>query len=126
MISLLKWRVNGVRGSGLLSAAVLAIACVNCSSDEAANGGATGSDVCGRLAKLATARGCSARNCSVHPACESQYHAWVDCIARDLSQCICETDGDFNCEGSWKPDEGPALCISQHDAAASCTAQQPP
>jgi len=45
----------------------------------------------------------------------------IDCAATDLDQCLCEaTDGDLNCEGAWKPDEGPARCIDEQQALAAC------
>ena len=84
----------------------------------------SGTTACERYASLAQAKGCSAPSgCQVEPACESQTIAWVDCAASDLAQCLCESDGDLNCEGSFKPDEGPARCVAEMDAVDACESQ---
>ncbi|MFO7181320.1 MAG: hypothetical protein DIU78_021640 [Pseudomonadota bacterium] len=47
--------------------------------------------------------------------------AWVDCAATDREHCYCESDdGDLNCEGSFKPNEGPARCIAEEKALRAC------
>ena len=44
----------------------------------------------------------------------------MQCAATDDAQCYCEKSGGLNCEGAWKPDEGPARCIAEHDAMQAC------
>lgn len=77
--------------------------------------------------QLANDKGCFASACVLDPACESQAQAWMDCVAQDLSQCLCESgDGELNCEGSFKPNEGPARCIAEFGAFDTCEAEANP
>jgi len=96
-----------------------------CGGDgDGGEGEATTSTLCRRWASLSEARGCTAptSGCDPLPTCSAQYEAWFDCLEADLGGgCICEgTDGDLNCEGSWKPDEGTARCIDEVDAMNAC------
>jgi hypothetical protein len=97
----------------------------SCGSDANGSpgaGGAAGTTTCEKSDTLRSLKGCTGvvTDCTVASACEQLGRALGDCIARDLSQCLCEADGDLNCEGSWKPNEGPALCIDEHQAFADC------
>jgi hypothetical protein len=94
-----------------------------CGDDDQGSGVTlTGNTVCERVASLAAAKGCAAPTCTIDVACTDVVNAWLDCIARDLTQCLCEAgDQSLNCEGSFKPNEGPALCISEHTASSACT-----
>ena len=84
----------------------------------------SGTTACERYESLAEIEGCSLPGtCYIDPACEPQTRAWVDCLATDLAQCSCEADGDLNCEGSYKPNEGPARCVPEHDAMAACESE---
>lgn len=71
-----------------------------------------------RYSSLARVKGCTPPSAfpELTEACERLLVAWIDCVATDLDQCMCESDGDLNCEGSYKPDEGPALCTAEMDA----------
>ena len=72
--------------------------------------GAIGADVgCGRW-----------QYCEIDARCEEQARAYFDCIAEDLSQCLCENLDDLNCEGAFKPNEGPARCIAEHEQFERC------
>jgi hypothetical protein len=45
----------------------------------------------------------------------------VECVASDLGQCSCESDDDdLNCEGAFKPSEGSARCVDEHQALREC------
>jgi hypothetical protein len=91
------------------------------SGDEPKSVTLEGTTACERYASLARAIGCTPPSgCDVSAACEGQGVAWVNCAATDLAQCHCETDGDINCEGSFKPNEGPARCIAEMDALEAC------
>jgi hypothetical protein len=80
-----------------------------------------GSTACERYASLAQAKGCEPpASCTIEASCEAQAVEWVNCAATDLAQCICESDGDLNCEGSFKPNEGPAQCIATYQAFDAC------
>ena len=80
-----------------------------------------GNTACERFASLARVEGCAPlASCSIPAACEAQAIEWVNCSATDLAQCICESDGDLNCEGSFKANEGPAHCIPEYAAFNAC------
>ena len=82
----------------------------------------TGATACERYASLASRLGCVApKDCMTNAACDSQAIAWADCAATDTRQCLCEDDGDLNCEGSFKSDEGPALCTAEYQAYVDCS-----
>ena len=81
----------------------------------------TGTTGCERYASLASTLGCvPPKDCMTTAGCDSQVVAWIDCAAKDSHQCLCEDDGDLNCEGSFKADEGPALCIAEYKAYLDC------
>ena len=80
-----------------------------------------GNTACERYASLARAKGCEPPSvCTIAASCEAQAVTWVNCTATDLAQCICESDGDLNCEGSFKTNEGPAQCIPEYAAFNAC------
>lgn len=82
----------------------------------------TGTTACERYASLASGVGCAPPNgCMIEAACESAAVAWINCAAKDTRQCLCETDGDLNCEGSFKANEGPALCSAEYEAYDACS-----
>jgi hypothetical protein len=89
--------------------------------------GAASRSVCARYDEIAEELSCTplALDCEPLPgACEELGLAWLDCVARDLTQCHCESDdGALNCEGSFKPSEGPARCREQYRRLAQCEEQ---
>lgn len=95
-----------------------------CGSDSEHSNSATlsGNTPCERADSLASAKGCApVAGCMIEPACADVSNAWLDCVARDLTQCLCEGDDNaLNCEGSYKPDEGPARCINEAIAMEAC------
>jgi hypothetical protein len=108
-----------------LSAQLLVAALAACNGSSEGGGGGSdlpGNTPCEKWDALATRKGCTPRGarCSVATACSDFAIQWLECVARDLSQCICETDGDLNCEGSFKPDEGPAKCIAEYTPFKAC------
>jgi hypothetical protein len=105
-----------VRGLGRYAWCLL-LACGSEHSDGVVLEGSTG---CERFTSLARAKGCELPQCDISPACDPQAVALVNCMATDLAQCICEADGDLNCEGAFKPNEGPAHCIAENLSFARC------
>jgi len=102
---------------------VLSLGCGNDDEGEKPNGVMVeGDTACERWASLADAMGCAPPvRCVLLPECEAVGRAWVDCAATDRDHCYCEPDdGDLNCEGSWKPNEGPARCIPEEQALRAC------
>ncbi len=107
----------------ILIVGLIAFACGNDSSGTATP--LAGATPCEKWSSLAARVGCRdpGANCTVATACFDVANRWLECVARDLSQCICESDGDLNCEGSFKPNEGPARCIAefvQFDECDNC------
>lgn len=92
----------------------------NARSDEDA---ASAGTFCEQYAALSSELGCTDQiDCSrILPACESLARAWIECVQRDTSQCYCEGDRSLNCEGSFKPNEGPALCIDEYSDYRVCS-----
>jgi hypothetical protein len=92
---------------------VVGLAC----GDESMPADATleGDTTCEKFSSLAAAKGCAApEGCDLPTACDAAGQAWLECVATDLSQCLCESGGEsLNCEGSWKVNEGPARCTSR-------------
>ena len=83
----------------------------------------TGSTFCERASSLASQLGCTAPivGCEEPPSeCVELGKVWLDCAATDVAQCLSENDGDLNCEGSFKPNEGPARCIEQMTQYSAC------
>lgn len=112
-------------GVGVLCA-VLGLGCTGSDSD-AADGGrdAAGATFCAEYADFARGLGCarlSEANCQQPaPSCQQAALAWLECLRDDPSQCYCEKgDGSLNCEGSYKPSEGPARCVAEFAAVDSC------
>jgi hypothetical protein len=105
-----------------ISALMLTCLAGACGSDDPKGATLSGNTPCEKVASLAAQKGCAAPvTCNAKAECASLDHAWLDCIARDLAQCICEAgDRSVNCEGSYKPDEGPALCVNEAMAATAC------
>ena len=67
--------------------------------------------------------GCPDR-CHCSPPCEAYAEAWVLCVLKDpQGQCICDIYGELNCEGSFKDDEGTALCYDEYAAWWECGKQ---
>lgn len=100
---------------------------VGCSGDDPAGSSKpnsvtlSGTTACARYASLAAALGCAPpSSCMIDARCEAQSIAWMDCTAKDTQQCICESDGDLNCEGSFKSNEGPAACKTEYQAFEDC------
>jgi hypothetical protein len=93
-----------------------------CGGDDSKSATLSGNTPCERVASLVAQKGCGPTDCALDPACASVVNTLLDCIARDLTQCICEADDrSLNCEGSYKPDEGPARCVNEATAALACT-----
>jgi hypothetical protein len=81
-----------------------------------------GTTACERYASLASGLGCATPSgCMIEDACDSAAVAWINCAATDKRQCLCESDGDVNCEGSFKANEGPALCSAEYGAYNACS-----
>jgi hypothetical protein len=78
-----------------------------------------------KWAQLGRDHGCTQSSLDpnkVPAQCYPAVVTWFDCVAKDKAQCICESDdGNLNCEGSWKPNEGPARCIAEHTAFVECS-----
>jgi hypothetical protein len=114
--------MRGARWLGLW--VIVVAACGGAEADDERPTSATleGNTACERWASLAEAVGCDvpAAECGVAAACNDLAVVWIDCAARDLAQCMCESDGDLNCEGSYKSNEGPARCIAEVDAFEAC------
>jgi hypothetical protein len=108
--------------------AVLGCALLSCGSgdDDAAETPKSvvlsGTTACERYEALAAGLGCAKpAGCMIEAACDSLAVAWIDCSAKDTRQCMCESDDGLNCEGSFKANEGPALCSAEHQAYADCS-----
>jgi len=80
-----------------------------------------GTTPCEKAASLAARKACNAPSTCAIDRCQAEAIEWLECVARDLSQCVCEMDGNLNCEGSFKPDEGLAKCIAEHERFERCT-----
>jgi hypothetical protein len=95
----------------------------SCSNENPAAQGSV-LPACARNDALAVRLGCAPLDVVCEPpppACAPLADAWFTCVERDLRQCICEEDdGQLNCEGSYKPDEGPAHCVEQYRAFDDC------
>jgi hypothetical protein len=112
-----------IQGAFFLVVLAVVAACGSDGADTAPDAGTNAATaVCVRWNEMALARGCETLTgaCQAKASCSAQWHAWLDCVETDAAQCLCESSGDLNCEGSWKPNEGPAKCIAQHDALAAC------
>jgi hypothetical protein len=77
---------------------------------------------CENWTAIGKALSCTGTNaCPEIPAtCTEATNQWLSCVASDLAQCQCEPDGDLNCEGSFKNDEGPAKCVAEYQAVDAC------
>jgi hypothetical protein len=112
-------------GDARLFAILVLMGISGCSSDDDDDDAMTlsGTNGCEKLDSLSAELGCTTRCADIQPLtaeCDGKLADWMDCIARDLSQCHCESDGDLNCEGSYKPDEGSALCQEVFAASEAC------
>ena len=108
-----------------LAAIITITACNGSTAGDSGDSGGTGlpgSTPCEKWTALATRVGCQApgTKCFFAPACSDVANRWIECVARDLAQCICDTEGDLNCEGSFKPNEGPAKCIAEYTPFKAC------
>lgn len=79
---------------------------------------------CGSYDDLAERLGCRplGDECQKPPdECDAAAYAWVLCLRDNLRQCRCEEDDRaLNCEGSFKPSEGPADCIEEYERFDQC------
>jgi hypothetical protein len=101
---------------------LIVLACSGGGSDPASLT-LSGSTFCERASSLASQLGCTAPvlGCEEPPShCVELGKVWLDCAAADVTQCLCEGDGDLNCEGSFKPNEGPARCIEPMTQYNAC------
>ena len=108
-------------------AILLLVGAIGCSSDDDDDDESvtlSGTNGCEKLDSLSAELGCSTRCADIQPPlsaeCDGKLADWMECIAQDLSQCHCEPDGDLNCEGSYKPNEGSALCQEVFSASEAC------
>jgi hypothetical protein len=104
---------------------VLVVGVVLCGSGACSGGGGgeSAASPFERYSSLSATLGCNApeRQYFEFPdECDPLAIAWIDCIERDLTQCYCESSGDANCEGSYKPNEGPALCVDEFHTMDAC------
>ena len=90
-----------------------------CGNDDDAK--VTPEGLCARARAIATKLGCSLGSCTIEDHCADAYAPFIACLEQDTSQCMCESDGDLNCEGAFKPDEGPAKCQSQYQPVRACS-----
>ena len=106
---------------------LLSLACGQGDGNDTSAAKLTGAAFCERASSLAALSGCTTPlpRCEepVSAQCTALGNTWLDCAATDRRQCICESDGDLNCEGSYKPNEGPAHCIDQMAQFDACTSQ---
>ena len=125
------WRLDGVIiGAGevtikkLFVFVTIAGALLSCGDSDGASlsdaSGAQGQTACEDSQGVATLLGCPGECAELRPDCDDEAKAWIACLRQDLSQCMCEEDGDLNCEGSYKPNEGPARCIPHFTAFRDC------
>lgn len=104
------------------SALLIVLSCSGGSGDTPSRT-LTGSTLCERANSLASQLGCTAPIIGCEEPlshCLELGKVWLDCAAADVTQCLCESDGGLNCEGSFKPNEGPARCIEQMTQYAAC------
>lgn len=106
----------------LAGALVIGLGCS--SDDDDVSTPLEGDTAAEKVASLAKLRGCARPEIDPEklPArCEKLAITWLDCVARDLDQCLCESgDNSLNCEGSYKANEGPARCIQEYGAYDDC------
>lgn len=119
-------RGNGWRSLICLVAMLPMVGC-----DDSSSSGSTamlqGDTACAKWQSLSAAKSCGTSGCTISAECDAVARAWIECAARDLSQCYCESgDGKLNCEGSFKANEGPALCMAEFDALDVCQRLQEP
>jgi hypothetical protein len=83
---------------------------------------------CARNDAVAIKVGCTPLGALCEPlpaACDALADVFFNCVERDLRQCICEqSDAKLNCEGAFKPNEGPALCIEEYVAFDDCLSDE--
>jgi hypothetical protein len=92
------------------------------SAGESADASSDGEDFCEAYAAFALEQGCAGQaECEVEPACNRAAFAFLACVRQDASQCYCkETGMELNCEGAYKEQEGPALCVSEYQSLQLC------
>lgn len=94
-----------------------------CSSGGGGGPADSGASPFERYTSLALTLGCDAPEAQYFDfpsGCDPLVIAWIDCIEQDLTQCYCESSGDANCEGSYKPSEGLALCVDEFHTMDAC------
>ena len=104
--------------------AVVALIIGACGSDEASTDASSCStEICRAFSSIATELNCGPideTQCKCDDGCGAEARAYIDCLAQDVTQCRCEEPGRLNCEGGFKPSEGPALCIAENEAHEGC------
>lgn len=109
----------------LIQRALVALSIAACSSgchDDSTNkDDQPDASFCDGYSDLARRVGCSPPECDGFEAeCDNLARRWLTCVRKDLAQCICESDGKLNCEGSFKANEGPALCLEEYKPLDVC------
>lgn len=100
--------------------------CSACATKDEEPAKLAGDTPCDKWASLSRIMGCAVpeaeAGCLTASAeCTELANAWLECAARDRAQCLCESDDNgLNCEGSFKPDEGPAGCVAEYRAFDAC------
>ena len=73
---------------------------LSCGDDTGSATMLEGVTACERFTSLAEAKGCRPpTSCNVPEPCDDEAVLWLNCTATNLDQCICEPDGNLNCEG---------------------------
>lgn len=110
-----------------LALLVAAICCGACEegafgSNDRSESALARSAPCDKWAALAGDVGCALPSaCAIEQRCADVARAFFDCVAADLAQCLCESgNGDLNCEGAYRPEEGPARCTAEHRRMEAC------
>ena len=107
----------------LLGAIALCSACGDAAfGDGRSTNALNRTEPCQKWRALAIDVGCAAPSeCAIAERCADDARAFIDCTANDISQCLCESDdGELNCEGAYKPSEGPARCTAEHRKLDTC------
>jgi hypothetical protein len=100
---------------------MLSAGALSACGDDDEEGALPGATACDKWQSLSLRDTCDfPQDCDIDPACEQSAIAWMECAAKDLAQCQCEMDLQLNCAGSYLPNEGPALCGSEHMTFNNC------
>ena len=117
-----RWR------TAVASVALLLVTACGDDSEDRSSVSAEGDTPCEKWASLSRGVGCSEPSAAdggcgfaLGEQCAGEAADWIDCAASDVTQCLCESgDDELNCEGSFKPDEGPAHCTAEYRAYGEC------